>query len=100
MALARSIRVIVGVVVAVIVVGIVLRLLSANPPNVIVSDIHDAAQALVGPFRNVFSLGTPKASLAASWGLAAIVYLIVARLLAGLVARPALRGPGRMRPIA
>ena len=96
----RSIRVVVGVVVAVIVVGIVLRLLSANPPNVIVSDIHGAAQALVGPFRNVSSLGTPKASLAANWGLAAIVYLIVARLLAGLVARTALRGPGRMRRIA
>ena len=66
MALARLIRVIVGVVVAVIVAGILLRLLSANPHNVIVSDIHDTAQALVGPFKNVFSLGSPKRSLAAN----------------------------------
>ena len=100
MALARSIRVIVGVVVAVIVAGILLRLLSANPHNVIVSDVHDAAQALVGPFKNVFSLGSPKGSLAANWGLAVIVYLIVGRLLVGLVARTALRGSRRMRPVA
>jgi hypothetical protein len=67
---------------------------------VIVSLIHDAAQALVGPFRNVFSLGSPNGSLAANWGLAAIVYLIVGRLLVGLVARTPLRGSRRMRPVA
>jgi len=100
MALARLIRVIVGVVVAVIVAGILLRVLSANPHNVIVKDVHDAAQALVGPFKNVFALGSPKASLAANWGLAAIVYLIVGRVLVGLVARTALRGSRRMRPVA
>jgi hypothetical protein len=90
----------VGVVVAVIVAGILLRVLSANPHNVIVKDVHDAAQALVGPFKNVFSLGSAKGSLAANWGLAAIVYLIVGRLLVGLAARTALRGSRRMRPAA
>jgi hypothetical protein len=100
MALARLIRVIAGIVVAVIVVGILLRLLSANPHNAIVSDIHDVARALVGPFRNVFSLGSAKASLAVNWGLAALVYLIVGHLVAGLVARTAPRGLRRMRPVA
>jgi hypothetical protein len=100
MAVARLIRLIVSVVVTVIVAGILLRLLSANPHNVIVSDIHDAAQALVGPFKNVFSLGSAKASLAANWGLAAIVYLVVGRLIVGLIARTAPRGLRRTRSVA
>jgi hypothetical protein len=100
MALARLIRVIAGVVVAVIVAGILLRLLSANPHNAIVSDIHDAARALVGPFKNVFSPGSAKASLALNWGLAAIVYLIAGHLIARLVARTTPRGLRRMRPVA
>jgi hypothetical protein len=100
MALARLIRVIAGVVVALIVAGILLRLLSANPHNAIVHDVHDAAKALVGPFKNVFSLRSAKASLALNWGLAAIVYLIVGHLIAGLAARTAPRGLRRMRPVA
>ncbi len=80
-ALARLVRTVVGVVVLVIVVGGVLFLLSANPSNAIVRDIHDAASWLVGPFKNVFSIsGHPKATLAANWGLAAIVYLVVGGL--------------------
>jgi hypothetical protein len=99
MALARLIRVIAGIVVTVIVAAILLRLLSANPHNAIVSDIHDAARALVGPFANVFSPGGAKASLAVNWGLAALVYLIAGHLISGLLARASLRGLRRMRPV-
>ena len=42
-ALARLVRTVVGVVVLIIVVGGVLFLLSANPSNAIVHDIHNAA---------------------------------------------------------
>lgn len=92
LALARLVRLVVGIVVAVIVVAIVLRLLSANPANSIVKDIHDVAKALVGPFKNVFSIKNAKASLAVNWGLAAVVYMIVGGLIAGLIARAAPRG--------
>ena len=95
-ALARLVRLAVGVVVLIIVVGGVLFLVSANPSNAIVHDIHDAASTLVGPFKNLFSFsGHPKATLAVNWGLAAIVYLIVGGLIASLIAR---MGTRRVRP--
>ena len=100
-ALARLVRLMVGVVVLVIVVGGFLFLLSANPGNAIVHDIHDAASTLVGPFKNLFSIsGHPKATLAVNWGLAAIVYLIVGGLIATLIARMAPRGVRRRALIA
>ncbi len=89
LALSRLVRLAVGVVVAIIVVAIVLRLLSANPGNSVVRDFHDAGRALVGPFRNVFSLHNPKAALAVNWGIAAVVYLIVGSFIARLIARMA-----------
>lgn len=90
--LARLIRLVAGIVALIIVVGIVLRLLSANMGNTIVRDLHDAASFLVGPFKNVFSLKNPKANIAANWGLAAIVYLLVGSLIANLLVRLAPRG--------
>lgn len=84
----------------VIVVGGVLFLLSANPSNAIVRDIHDAASWLVGPFKNLFSFsGHPKATLAVNWGLAAIVYLVVGGFIASLIARMGTRGVRRTRPV-
>ncbi len=90
--LARLVRLIAGLVVLVIVVGILLRVLNANPANSIVSDIHDVGRALVGPFKNVFTVKNPKTDLAVNWGLAAVVYLIVGGLIAGLITRAAPHG--------
>lgn len=101
MAVGRLIRSVAGIVAAIIVAAIVLRLLSANPHNTVVSDIHDAAAWLVGPFKSIFSIGSAKASMAVNWGIAAVVYLVVAHLLAGLITRaPRRRGFGRVRPVA
>ncbi|MGI8904751.1 MAG: hypothetical protein ACR2IP_14105 [Solirubrobacteraceae bacterium] len=97
--LARLLALIVGLVVIVIVLAIVLRALSANPSNSIVSDVHDAARALVGPFKNVFSLKGAKAALAVNWGLAAIVYLIVGTLLVRVVGGARPRRPPPSRPV-
>jgi hypothetical protein len=90
-AIARLVRLATALVVLVIAVAIVLRIASANQSNTIVRDIHDAGRALVGPFKNVFSIRNPKDSIAANWGLAAGVYLIVGLVLAGLIARLAPR---------
>ncbi len=97
LALARLIRTLTWLVVLVIVAGIVLFVLSANGHNSVVSAIHDAAQWLVGPFKNVFSAKGPKLNLALNWGLAALVYLIVGHLLASVCARGGARWTGTRR---
>jgi hypothetical protein len=79
----------------VIVAGIVLVLLDANLGNVIVRDIHDAASFLAGPFKNVFNPKSHKVNIAVNWGLAAIVYLLVGSLIAGLLVRMAPGGSVR-----
>jgi hypothetical protein len=96
---ARLIRAVAGIVAAVLVVGIVLRLVGANPANSIVSDIHDAGSWLAGPFKNVFTVKNAKEAIALNWGLAALVYLIVGALLAGLIARLTPGRFGTARPV-
>ena len=98
--LARLVRSAAWLVAAVIVAGIVLVLLNANMSNVIVRDIHDAASFLVGPFKNVFSPKSHKADIAVNWGLAAVVYLLVGSLIAGMLVRMAPRGVVRSRTAA
>jgi len=97
--IARLIRTIAGIVAALIVAAILLRLLGANPHNVIVSDIHDAGQALVGPFKGLFSISGAKASMAVNWGIAAVVYLFAGHLVARAIAYAVPRG-GWARPVA
>jgi hypothetical protein len=84
--LARIVRLVAGVVVALIVVGIVLVVLGANEGNSIVSTIHDGASWLAGPFKNVFHLKDAKANVAVNWGLAAVVYAVVAAVIVRLLA--------------
>lgn len=99
--LARLIQVVTVIVVLVIVLAIILRILSGNPHNVIVSDIHDAGQWLVGPFRNVFSVKGAKLDLAVNWGLAAVVYGLLGALIATLVTRVSASGRfGRTRSVS
>lgn len=101
MAIARLIRTAAMLVAAVIVVAIILWLVSANPHNAIVSDIHDAGNWLVGPFHHVFSVKDAKLQLGLNWGLAALVYLAVGSLLAGLLTRGAAQSRfSRVRPVA
>jgi len=100
LAVARLIRTVTGLVVLLIVVGIVLWDVSANGHNTIVSDIHDAAKWLVGPFQNVFSVKGAKLDLTLNWALAAIIYAIVGGFLSMAAARAAVGGGyGRARPV-
>jgi hypothetical protein len=90
-AIARLVRLAAAIVVVIIVAAILLRVLSANPTNSIVRDIHDAGQTLVGPFKTLFHIKDPKVSIAVNWGVAALVYLIVGSIIAGLIVRIAPR---------
>ena len=72
---------------AIIVVGILLVVLKANKSNEVVKDVLDAARFLVGPFKNIFSLHSQKATTAVNWGIAAVVYLFAGSLIARLLRR-------------
>jgi hypothetical protein len=100
LAIARLVRLIVAIVVLLIAAAVVLRVVGANPGNVIVRDITDVAKVLVGPFKDVFSIKNAKASMAANWGLAAVVWLVVGSLIARLIARAAPTGVHPARPVS
>ena len=72
---------------AIIVLGIVLVVLKANPHNAVVQDVHDAAKALVGPFDGMFTITDHRLEIAVNWGIAAVVWLAVSRLVAGMLRR-------------
>ena len=93
--LARLIRLLTVIVVALIAAGILLWVLSANGHNTVVSDVHSAAKWVVGPFQNVFHVKGRKVDLAVNWGLALVIYAIVGGLLARLLSRPVASGYGR-----
>ena len=86
--LARLLEVVVAVVAAIIAIGVLLVVLEANPSNDIVDLIHDAAQWLVGPFKDFFSIDDRKLEVAVNWGLALLVYVVVGRTIANLLRRP------------
>jgi hypothetical protein len=85
--LARIVHFVVGIVLLIIVAGIVLVVLKANPANTIVSDVHGWARSLAGPFDGIFSLRNARTAIAVNWGIAAVVYLLVAGLITQLLGR-------------
>ena len=85
--IARIVRIITWILVAIIVLAIVFAVLEANRDNVIVSSVTDVAKSLVGPFDGLFRPHDPKLRIAVNWGIAALVYLLVGLLIAGLIAR-------------
>ena len=85
--LARAISIVASAVALILVVGIALVLLKANPGNSLVGTIHDAAAWLAGPFDQMFDLERKRIETAVNWGIAAVVWFVAGRLLARLVAR-------------
>jgi hypothetical protein len=85
--LARVVQLVVSIVVAIIVAGILLVVLKANPANSIVSEVHNWAHSLAGPFNGMFSFHSANTALAVNWGIAAVLYLFVGGLIARLIGR-------------
>jgi hypothetical protein len=73
--------------VLIIVAGILLVVLKANPANSIVSEVHSWAHWLAGPFDGMFSFHSANTAIAVNWGIAAVVYLIVGGLIVRLLGR-------------
>lgn len=85
--LARAVALIGSLVAAVIVIGILLVVFEASTNADVVKWITDAAEWLVGPFQGLFNLDSEKWQTAVNWGLAAIVYFAISRLIARALAR-------------
>ena len=85
--IARAVIVIGSLVAAILVLGIVLVLLKANRSNEIVQAVHDAANFLAGPFDGLFKLDRQRVETAVNWGIAAVVWYALARLIARLILR-------------
>src|SRR3954453_12547835 len=84
--IARLITMIASIVALILIAGIVLVVLKANPSNQIVSAITDAARWLAGPFDGMFSLSKNRIEVAGNWGIAAVVWFLLGRLLARIIA--------------
>jgi len=86
--LAPAVYLVARLVVLIILTGILLALLKANPTNSVVSEVHGWGRWLVGPFAGMFSFHRARVALAVNWGIAAVIYLFAAGLIARLVGRP------------
>jgi hypothetical protein len=84
--IARLISLIASIVALILVAGILLVVLKANQSNQVVSAITDAARWLAGPFDGMFSMSKHRVEVAVNWGIAAVVWFLVGRLLARIVA--------------
>jgi len=85
--LARFVILATGAVASVLILGIVLTVLEANRSNDVVQVVRDAAGFLAGPFDDLFKLDSNKAEVAVNWGVAAVVWLVLGRLVASLLLR-------------
>jgi hypothetical protein len=85
--IARAVILLTGAIALVLVVAIVLTLLEANRSNDVVQFVRDAAGFLAGPLDGLFKLDSNKAEKAVNWGIAAVVWLALGRLVARLLMR-------------
>ena len=85
--LARVVIAAATAVALILVVGIALVVLEANRSNDIVQVVRDAAAFLAGPFNGLFTLDNNKVEKAVNWGLAAVVWYALGRLIARLLLR-------------
>jgi hypothetical protein len=90
MQVARVVRIVFGVLAAILALGALLVVLRANinQDNPLVKLITDVADAISGPFsrdNGIFDFGGKHAeskNVLLNWGIAAIVYLLIGRFLA------------------
>ncbi len=91
---ARVVRIVFGVLAAILALGALLVVLrdSVNEQNSIVKLVTDIADAVSGPFSKddgIFDFSGKNAeakNALVNWGIAAVVYLVLGRVLAGVIA--------------
>ncbi|HKN97494.1 MAG TPA: hypothetical protein VJX10_10290 [Pseudonocardiaceae bacterium] len=85
--IANTIRVATALIALVFVLHIVFTVFGANQDNGFVAFVYGVAKVFVFGFGDVFTPGDATIGLIANYGLAAIVYLVVGRLLYGTLRR-------------
>ena len=85
--IARAVMLLTSAIALVLVAGILLVVLEANRSNELVQFVRDAASLLAGPFDGLFTLDSNKAEKAVNWGIAAVVWVAIGRLVARLLLR-------------
>lgn len=77
------ITLITAIVCVILVLGVILIVAEANPDNVIVENVVDAAEFLAGPFDTLFDLDMRKSEVAVNWVIATVVYAAVGLFVGG-----------------
>jgi cell division protein FtsX len=85
--IAKAISLAATTVALILVAGILLVVLEANRSNEIVQVVRDAATFLAGPFDGLFTLDDSKTTTAVNWGIAAVVWFALGRLIARMIVR-------------
>ena len=86
--IARVVRLVAALIFLLIVLGIVLFDLKANPSNSIVKAIHDGANFFASPFNDIFTPKGLRTRLSLNWGIAAVIYLAAGAIIAAIIATP------------
>ena len=81
----RAIMLAAFVIAAIIVLHIIFVLVGANAGNTIVSTDADWSNTLGAWFKDLFTPGNYKLAVFLNFGLAAVFYLVIGRIAAGLV---------------
>jgi hypothetical protein len=76
-----------AVVAVILAAHVVFSVFQGNENNAIVAIVSDVANQLAWKFRNLFVPEDDRIRVVVNYGLAAIVYLIVGQMVAGLVRR-------------
>jgi len=76
-----------AIIAGIIILGIVLVLIKANPNNAVVDLVLDVGSFFVRPFRDLFPQSDPRQDVLINWGIAAVAYLLVGAIIARIVRR-------------
>lgn len=76
-----------GIVAVILALHIVFVIFTTNPGNPIVSTVGHWAEWLAWQFKDVFVPANHRVAVLVNYGLAALVYLVAARLLIGVIRR-------------
>jgi hypothetical protein len=85
--LATTVSVVTTVVVATLAVHILFVVFEANASNDLVNTISSWAEGMAWQFKDVFEPANPKLGVAANYGMAGAVYLMIGRLLVSSLRR-------------
>lgn len=86
-ALASVFRVVGGIIVGIIVIHILLVVLEANPDNSFASFIRDWAYTFSLGLSNLFTPESPKVAVAVNFGIAALIWAVITKVVVDLVRR-------------